>query len=217
MAATRLLLLGASGFGREVLWVVDDIRAERGGVDVVGFLDDDVDGARVRLAALGVDLPVLGPIRGHAPRAGDAFFCAIGRARARLAVAEALRERGAEFMTLVHPSARVHPSVSVGAGVLLSPLTTLEPNSRVGDFVVLNSSAAVRADAVVEDGCFVGAHCEVMSGAYLARGAFLGGHVSVECGVRVGAFATVGSGSAVRHPVPPEASALGVPANVLAL
>lgn len=212
----KLLLLGASGFGREVLWVIDDIPPEQRDWEVVGFLDDDVDGARADAADKGVALPVLGAIRDYQPREEEVFFCAIGGSRSRLRVGERLRRRGAEFVNLIHPSARVHPSARLGTGILLSPLITLGPGCSVGDFVVLNASANVGSDARVEPGCFLGARSDVMAGAYLERGAFLGSHATVHPEVRVGAFATVAIGSVVLRRVPAEATLLGVPARPLA-
>lgn len=212
----RLLIVGASGFGREVLWVIDDIPVEARGWEVAGFLDDNVEAARTSLQESGVPFPVLGTIRDHQPAGDEVFFCAIGGSRARLAVGDSLRARGGRFVNLVHPSARVHRSARVGTGLILGPLTTFAPNCTVGDFVVLNASANVGADAVVEDGCFLGARCDVMAGARLERGAFLGSHVTVHPGVTVGAFSTVGIGSVVLRRVPAEATLLGVPARSLA-
>ena len=215
-ARRRLLLLGASGFGREVLWVIEDLPPESRDWEVAGFLDDNVDAARADLEGKGVAIPVLGTIRDHQPADGEVFFCAIGGSRARLAVGGLLRERGAGFVNLVHPSARVHRTAAIGTGMILGPLTTFAPNCTVGDFVVLNASANVGADAVVEDGCFLGARCDVMAGARLERGAFLGSHVTVHPGVTVGEFSTVGIGSVVLRRVPAEATLLGVPARSLA-
>jgi sugar O-acyltransferase (sialic acid O-acetyltransferase NeuD family) len=214
--SARLLLLGASGFGREVLWVIEDLAPADRGWEVAGFLDDDVEGARADLAGKGVEIPVLGTIRDHQPAEGEVFFCAIGGSRARLAVGGMMRGRGARFVNLVHPSARVHPSAAVGSGIILGPLTTLAPGCAVGDFVVLNASANVGADAVVEEGGFLGARVDVMAGARLERGAFLGSHVTVHPGVTVGEFATVGIGSVVLRRVPAGGTLLGVPARPLA-
>jgi sugar O-acyltransferase (sialic acid O-acetyltransferase NeuD family) len=215
-ARRRLLLLGASGFGREVLWVIEDLPPEARDWEVAGFLDDNVEAARADLEGKGVSIPVVGTIRDHQPAPDEVFFCAIGGSRARLAVGDTLRERGGEFVNLVHPSARVHRTARMGTGLILGPLTTFAPNCTVGDFVVLNASANVGPDAVVEDGAFLGARCDVMAGARLERGAFLGSHVTVHPGVTVGAFSTIGIGSVVLRRVPEGGTLLGVPARSLA-
>lgn len=196
--------------------MIDDLPAQAREWEVAGFLDDDVDRARADMAAKGVSLPVVGSIRDHRPADDEVFFCAIGGSRARLAVGGMLQERGGEFVNLVHPSSRVHPTAAVGAGLILGPLTTLSPGCTVGDFVVLNASANVGTDAVVEAGSFLGARCDVMAGAHLERGAFLGSHVTVHPGVRVGEFSTIGIGSVVLRRVPAGATLLGVPARSLA-
>ncbi|MBA3888900.1 MAG: acetyltransferase [Gemmatimonadaceae bacterium] len=213
----RLLLLGASGFAREVLWMADDIAAAAREWDVAGFLDDDRDGARASLAAMGVDLPVLGTIRDHVPGSDEVFLPAIGSNRARLAIGSSLLDRGAAFITLVHPTARVHRSASIGTGVVIGPLACVAPKAAVGQFSVLNPSASLREDVVVGEGSFVGARCELMSGAVLERGTFLGSHVTVHPHVRVAAFATIGVGSVVLRRVAAGSTQLGVPARPLAV
>ena len=74
------LIVGASGFGREVLWV-----CRRAGLEVTGFCDDDGGKQSGEFAGL----PLLGTIEREAERlgAGVRFHCAVGdnRARQRLA------------------------------------------------------------------------------------------------------------------------------------
>jgi len=211
----RLLILGASGFGREVLWVADAIPASARPWRMAGFLDDDVDGARASLAAAGVVHPVLGSIRDHVPAPDEVFFCAIGGSATRLRVSAALADRGARLVTMVHPSAQVHPDAVIGDGTIVGPLCTVGSAARLGRAVVMNASAGVGPDAVVEDGVFLGSRCDVMPGAIVETGAFLGAHVTVHPRARVGARSIVGIGSTVVAPVAAERTYLGVPARAV--
>lgn len=214
-ARRKLLILGASGFGREVLWVIEGMSDRKRDWDVTGFLDDDVPNARRSLAGKRVHYPVLGAIHDHQPQPDEVFFCAIGGSRSRLAVAQQISERGGDFVNLIYPSALVHPTVRLGKGILISPLAGLSPNCTVGDFVVLNASAGAGHDVALEDGCFLGARCDVMGGAHLERGVFLGSHVTIREGVRVGAFATVANGATVLRHVPAAVTVFGTPAKAL--
>lgn len=211
----RLLIIGAHGFGRELLWTASEVPLERRDWDPAGFLDDDVDGARRRLAAAGVALPVLGAVRDHQPRSGEVFVCAVQAPRAKLVLCEMLRDRGAEFATVVHPTALVHPSASVGAGVVLRHYSGISPNAVVGDFVLIDSSGGPSHDTHIGDGCTLGGHSDVMGAARLGRGVLLGAHAVVFPGASIGDFAVVGAGSVVLRRVPSGVTVFGVPAKRL--
>lgn len=215
MARERLWIVGAGGFGREVLWTASEVPAESRAWEIAGFLDDDVDGARRELAAKGVDLPVASRPADYAPCDGDVLVCALADSRARLATCEALRSRGARFAPVLHPTALLHPSAVVGEGLILRHYSGIGPNAVLGDFVTVNFLAGAAHDTVVGDGCTFGPHSDVMGAATLGRGVLLGSHAAVLPGARVGDFATVGAGSVVVRRVAAGTTVFGVPARRL--
>lgn len=196
-----------------MLWTAGDVAPERRDWELAGFLDENVDSARAELVRLGFDVPVLGAPSDWQPADDEVFTCAIGATRAKLAVCAALRDRGARFANVLHPTALVHGSAQLGVGLVLRHFAGVSVNCTVGDFVTFNSSAGCGHDAVIEDGCLLGAHSDVMGGARVRRGAALGSHVAVLPGAEVGAFATVGPGSVVLKRVRAETSVFGVPAR----
>jgi sugar O-acyltransferase (sialic acid O-acetyltransferase NeuD family) len=212
---SRLIIVGAGDFAREVLMFARDVPASERDWEPAGFLDDSPDAAAEHLRAKGVDLPVLGAIGDHQPRDDERFVCAIGSTRAKLAVCEALRERGGRFANLIHPTVQVGPGSTLGEGVMMLRLAGVTVNVTVGDFVTINTVAGAGHDVVIEDGCTLSSHSEVAGNGYLERGVFLGSHASVLPGARVGAFATVGAGSVVLRRVAPGATVFGVPAKPL--
>ena len=214
-ARERLLIVGAGGFGREILWTAEDVPADRRSWEVGGFLDADVDGARRELAEKGVDLPVVASPADYRPRDGDLLVCALADPRAKLAVCEELRARGARFGSVLHPTALVHASAVLGEGLIMRHYSGISPNAVVGDFVTINFLAGTAHDTVVGDGCVFGPHSDVMGAAVLGRGVLLGSHAAVLPGARVGDFATVGAGSVVVRRVGPGTTVFGVPARRL--
>src|SRR5688500_15546296 len=93
---TRLLIVGAGGFGREVwAWAVDS------GGKPAGCLDDS-PGALEGFPSEG---KILGPVSSYEPGEKDRLLIAIGDPSTRLRIAAELGGRGARFATLVHPTA----------------------------------------------------------------------------------------------------------------
>lgn len=211
----RLLIVGAGGFGREVLWTAEEVPEDRRSWEIAGFLDDDVDGARRELAEKGFSLPVLASPADYEPREGEVLVCAIAEPRRRLEVCEALRARGARFGSVLHPTALLHPSCKVGDGLIMRHYSGVGPNSVLGDFVTINFLAGPGHDTVIGDGCTFGPHSDVMGAATLGRGVLLGSHAAVLPGAKVGDFATVGAGTVVVKRAAAGTTVFGVPARRL--
>jgi sugar O-acyltransferase (sialic acid O-acetyltransferase NeuD family) len=202
----RLLIIGAGGFGREVLQWAQDLQAQ-GDVDweVAGFLDANPQA----FGNFDIDLPVLGTPESWLPSAGDRFICAIGDPSIRLRICRVLQERGAEFVSLIHPSAIVGSRCHIGKGTILCPGVTVTVDATIGDFVILNVRACVGHDAHVGDGCTVNDFCDITGNAKLGEGVFLGSHSSVTPSASVGDYARVGAGSVVVRRVRANTTVMG--------
>lgn len=202
----RALIVGGGGFGREVLAWLEDVRRTTGGFEVSGFLDNagvtSIEG-----------LPVVADPAVFEPGLNDLLVCAIGDPRGKLNVAESLSARGGQWLTLVHPAAKVGPGCEVGEGSVLCPGVVLTTRVVLGRFVMMNLYSTVGHDARLGDGCTVSSHCDVTGGATLGRGVFMGGHAVVVPGVHVEDFARIGAGSVATRRVPRGSTVFGVPAR----
>ena len=169
--------------------------------------DDDArrHGGRV----LGV--PVAGPVA-DAP-ADAAWVLALGQNEARRALVA--RHPGAAWATVVHPTARVHATATVGRGVNVEPCAVVGAGARLGDFTLVGARAVVGEGAAVGDYAFVGGASVVGAGATVGDGAVVGMGAALLPGASLGAAATVAVGSLVRGAVPAGAAAAGVTAAAL--
>ena len=205
----RCFILGAGGFGREVLgWLKQSPDWEKRW-DFAGFLDDN----NSALGPLWNSPGIFGKIRGFEPQPGDELVCAIGDPRTRLRICRELLQRGARFPVVRHPAAVIGERCQIGAGSILCPGAVLTVDIILGDFVIVNLGATVGHDARVGDGVTLSPHADVTGYAEIAEGAFLGSHASVLPRAKVGAFATVGAGSVVLRSVSSGATVVGVPAK----
>jgi sugar O-acyltransferase (sialic acid O-acetyltransferase NeuD family) len=209
MSATqkkRLLIIGAGGFGREVLQWAQDIQAQSN-VDweVAGFLDANSQAFQY----FDIDLPILGSPVSWQPDVHDRFVCAIGDPSIRLRICREFQERGAKFLTLIHPSAIVGSRCNIGVGTILCPGVTVTVDATIGDFVILNVRSCVGHDAHVGDGCTVNDFCDITGNAKLGEGVFLGSHSSVTPSAKVGDYARVGAGSVIVRRVRANTTVMG--------
>lgn len=208
----RLFIVGAGGFGREVLAYARD--AGKDAVDgapltVAGFLDDRPDA----LAGFDVTTSVVGTVADARPGPDDRYVIAIGDPRLRWKLAGALEARGARFAAVVHPLAYVAPGARLGVGVVLAPFAFVGPQASLGSHAVLNTYASVGHDAVVGRCAVLSPYAVINGGTRVGEGGFFGTHATLVVGRSLGAWAKLGAGAVALADVPPGALAVGSPAK----
>lgn len=205
----RLLIVGAGGFGREVLSWVQDIPNQNREWEIGGFLNS----IPTALDAYHCGYKIIGDPSTYNPLENDLFVCAIGSPHDRLRVVRNLKERGACFITLIHPTAVVGSRCTIGEGCIFCPGTIITVDVTIGNFVILNAHASVGHDAFIGDGCTISGHCDITGFARLGEGVFLGTHAAILPGAKIGDYAIIGAGSVVLSKVLSGVTVMGVPAT----
>jgi sugar O-acyltransferase (sialic acid O-acetyltransferase NeuD family) len=202
---TRLIIVGAGGFGREVLQYVRD-RGER---TVIGFVDDREASVHAQ-----PDLPPwLGSLETHTIDREAQYVIGIGKPSVRAAIATRLEAAGATFASVVHPTAYVPPTASLGAGCVIAPGAHVGPYATLGAHAVLNVLSSIGHDATIGRATVFSPYAVINGAAVLGDAVLLGTHATVLAGVRVGSGAQVSAGAVVYRDVEPYALAQGDPAR----
>jgi sugar O-acyltransferase (sialic acid O-acetyltransferase NeuD family) len=208
----RLLIIGAGGFGREVLGWALAVPAESREWEAAGFLDANP----AALDGFPCGHTVLGDPATYVPGPDDVLLPAVADPATKLRICRDLKARGGRFVTLLHPSVIVGPACRIGDGCVLCPRVTLTTNVTIGDFVTCNAYSGFGHDSVIGDGCTISSHADVTGVVRLGEGVFLGSHATVLPRVDVGDYAVIGASSAVVKNVPARATMMGVPAKQIA-
>jgi sugar O-acyltransferase (sialic acid O-acetyltransferase NeuD family) len=206
----RLVIVGAGGFGREVLQWARDSWPEHA-EQIAGFLSDDP----CRLDGFSTGLEILGRVDAYEKVPGDYLLLGIGVAYSRRIVAERLTARGAEFATLVHTTAVVARSARVGKGSIICPGAIVSDSATLGTCVLVNYHASFGHDSSAGDFSVLSPYATLGGGATIGDDVFLGLHASVGPGRTVGARSKVSANSCVLSDTPADSIIYGVPGRIV--
>lgn len=212
--AERVLVVGASGFGREALDVLEAMISAGGDIEVVGVLDDAPTAANLeRLEARGVRH--LGATDAWLSQ-GDTstrYVLGIGSPAVRRKLVAKLDAAGLSPFTAVHPSATFGALSTPGEGAVVCAGVAVSNNVRFGRHVHLNPNATIGHDAVLGSFVSINPAATISGDVDVEPGVLVGAGATVLQGLRVGEGTVVGAGAVVTRSVPPQVVAKGVPAR----
>lgn len=203
----KLVILGASSFAEEVADIVMQIKEYQ----LTGFIEG-LDIARCQEPLLGLPVNWIDDV----VQFDDSYrgVCAVGTTKRDKFIQQAI-SLGLKFTTIVHPSAQVFPSSSLGQGTIVSAGVVIGTQTRIGCHVIINR------------GCLIGHHVETSDSVTISPGANIGGRVKIGNhsyigmgavildGIIIGNNSIVGAGAVVTHNVPDFVQVIGVPARIV--
>ncbi len=209
----QLIIVGAGGFGRELLQWCKDVQRVNKEWDILGFIDDNPN----VLDGYECDYGVIGSIKEWNPTDNQVFAPAIANPRTKEAVARELESRGAVFVPIIHPDARIGEFNRIGKGVVLYPNARITVNVTVGDFVTVLDNTSIGHDAVIGDYVTISASCGINGHVQIGKYSYFGCNASTIPSIRIGEECHIGVGSMVVNNIKDGMHVFGNPAKRIAL
>jgi len=204
----KLIIVGASGFGREIAQWVEDINTVKAEWNILGFIDDNPNA----LEGCHCDHQIIGSIKEWQPKDDEFFACAIAIPSVKYAVVMSLLERGAKFATLIHPTALVNKYAQIGEGVIMTPRSSATADTKIGNYVSV-LGPGIGHDATVGDFSTLSGRCSINGHVQVGKMVYIACGVSVAPSKKIGDGAYVGIGSVVISNVKAGTKVFGNPAK----
>ncbi len=206
-----LIIIGASGFGREVAWLVERINKVEPTWNLIGFVDDN---AEIQNAEIN-GYRVLGTSDDVIKYPDSYYVCAVGASRTRERIINRVKQINPNIMfgTVIDPSVEVSDLVTIGEGTIICANTIITVNILIGSHVIINLDCTVGHDAILNDFVTLYPSVNVSGITNIGYCSELGTGMQIIQGKTVGEYSIVGAGAVVVKDIPAKCTAVGSPAK----
>jgi sugar O-acyltransferase (sialic acid O-acetyltransferase NeuD family) len=202
-----VLILGARRFSREVADLLGDLPE----FELKGFVENqDREGCGHTIDGL----PVYWVDEIAAMAATHRGICALGSTQ-RSGFIGIAAAQGLDFITLVHPGARVSSRSTLGKGCVVCPGAQVASHTKIGAHVLVNRGALIGHDVEIGDYVTIGPGANIAGRCKIDSGVFVGiGAVVVEK-LTIGGGSVIAAGAVVTRDVADHVMVAGMPAVVV--
>ena len=207
----NIVILGAGGFGREVLDIIIAQNKVSKRWKILGFVDENPELKGKVLNGY----PVLGSFDWFSKidLKEIRVVCAIGDNISKKKVVEKAKGLGLRFANVVHPSVIMTEFVTLGEGVIICAGCILTNQITIGNHVIINLDVTIGHDSIIEDFCTLSPGVHISGRNKIGEGANVGtGAVTIQ-GIVIGRWSIIGAGAVVAQDIPDKVVAVGVPAK----
>lgn len=204
----KIIVLGSGGHAKVVIDTLQQLNK-----DIIGIATLSNESSFMGIPIIGKDDDVLRYSPNEILLVNG--IGSIGNMGLRKKVFLKFKNKGYFFYTMIHPSAILSPTVTLGEGVQIMAGSVVQTDVQIGDNVLLNTRTSIDHE------CQIGGH------SHIAPGCTISGQVLVEEEVHLGTGTTViqqinigkgvlaGAGSVIIQDIPSYQKVYGVPAKVI--
>jgi sugar O-acyltransferase (sialic acid O-acetyltransferase NeuD family) len=206
-----IAIIGAGGFGREVLMLIEQINEVHRSYNFVGYFDD----SNLRDSS-NATKSIIGNIEDLNNYQKRLFVVvAIGSPEVKRKIISRITNKNVFYETLIHPSCYVGSDSNIGEGAIICGGCFITTNVKIGKHVILNLCTTVGHDTAI------GHFTSVMPGVNISGEVKIDDEVYIGTGakiinkVNIGNGALIGAGSVVVKEILSNTTAFGVPAKMI--
>lgn len=209
----KVVVVGAGGFGREVMEIFKDENKIGKKWDIVGFIDEDlaIHGKCIN------GFPVIGGLDWLIENNSKEIGCviAVGNPKTKKLIVDKLKNNEINFVNAIHPSVMMSEYVELGEDVIICAGTILTVNITIGNHVIININSTIGHDAIIKDYCSIMPTVKISGNNQLHKGVYVGTGATLIHQISVGMWTTIGAGAVVVNDIPGNVVAIGVPAKAI--
>jgi len=207
----KIAIIGAGGFGREVKWLIDSINAHQNKWDFVGYYDDDLSERNHIEQKL-----LIGNINDlNSVNEALAVVIAIGNPKVKRKIVEQLNNSNLYFPSLLHPNCLIGNNVVINQGTIICASNIITCDVLIDEFVILNLACTVGHDTTIKSYCSIMPTVNISGEVLMEECVYVGTGAKIINQINIGSNSIIGAGAVVTKDIPPNSTAVGIPAKPL--
>ncbi len=107
------------------------------------------------------------------------------------------KRKGYNFITYIHPSAKVAKNVKIGENCFIFEDTTIQPFVTIEDNCILWSGSFIGHHSIIKSGCFIAPNATISGGCIIGENTFIGANATLRDHIKVGQENVIGAGSVI--------------------
>ena len=206
MSVLDLVVYGAGGMGRELMWQL----SEGCDFNLLGFVDD----APEKQGTVINNYPVVGNTQWLLERKEKtAVAIAVANPATRKQIAKALKiNSNIGFPNIIAPDVRISEFVEMGEGCIICCGNVITVNIKIGDFFLSNRCNTIGHDCVIGDFVTLNPMVSVSGNVVIKDNTDIGTGTKIIQGKMIGSDVIIGAGSVIIKDIPDNCTAVGMPA-----
>lgn len=207
----KSIIIGSGTYGQVYLAYLKEA-----GVEIVGFIDDNVNEHGKSYEGVPVlgDRSLLNTLKES--MGVEAVYCPIGNNKVRVEFLELAQSLGYQTPNYIHPSVIISPNVKIGKGVYILMGSMIMPYTTVEDYTMISMNVCVAHHSILHKGSFLSTGVNFGASIEADEFAYCGISSTIMTGLhRLGKDCLIGAGAVVIKDVPDGAVMAGVPAKVI--
>lgn len=204
----HLLIIGASGFGRELESWLSLLPGFGSDFIIQGYLDKN-NNALVNFESA---YKVIGDEDTFAFHEDNLCIVAIADPKTKKRITDKLIDK-VEFFNYVAPNSIIGHFNHFGKGCIICPNVVISTNVLLGDFVTINIGTQIGHDTIIGNYSTINANTDIAGKCKIGNSVLVGSHAFVLQEIKIGDNAIVGVGSTVIRDIQSNVTVFGNPAR----
>lgn len=208
----KIVIIGASGFGKEVLWTIEDCNKTKKQYNVIGFIDDNKKllGKKIH------GKKVLGGLEWFSKNNLKNLQCviAISDCDIREKLVKRISKHEIKFGTIIHPSSIISKFVKIGKGTIIQAGNIITTDVVIKDHVHVNIACTIGHDSIIDNFVTLNPGVRVNGNTTIEKNCNIGTGSILKQGITVEKKSITGAGTVLIDDVPEHSMFVGVPGKI---
>ena len=207
-----IIIVGASGFGKEVLQLLNRINKENTCWSILGFIDDNP-----KLSGITINnQSVIGGVERLKNFSCCSVVIAVTDPSLKLSLISKINSYGNDFNfpNIIHPNVEMSLALNqIGHGNIITEGCILTSNIKIGNFNVFNTRTGIGHDVAINDYNIMNPNVQISGNVIIGSSNFFGVNSVILQGLKIGKNNHIGACSLVVRNMRNDMKVFGVPAR----